>query len=70
MSDGGSGIPEAELDPVRSGAETDLQHGSGLGLWVVQWGTELLGSEIDFDTGPEGTTVSLTVPDRGDPAPE
>jgi signal transduction histidine kinase len=69
VSDDGPGIPEAELETIRAGQETDLQHTSGLGLWVVTWGATLLGAEVDFDAGPEGTTVTVALPDRSDGSP-
>jgi sensor histidine kinase regulating citrate/malate metabolism len=53
-----------------SGTETALQHGSGLGLWLVKWGTEIVGGSVSFDRNePTGTVVTATVPwgDRDDP---
>lgn len=41
-----------------------LEHGSGLGLWLVKWGTERLGGQIEF-TVEDGTTAILRLP----PAP-
>ena len=32
----GPGILQEELETLRDGEGTDLQHGSGLGLWVVR----------------------------------
>ena len=64
VTDTGPGIPEQELETLRDGEETDLQHGSGLGLWVVRWGTELLGAELTFETGEDGTAVTVLLPDR------
>ena len=61
VADAGPGIPDHELSPLRSGTETDLDHGSGLGLWVVQWGVDRLGGTVAFDTD-HGTTVLLTLP--------
>jgi len=63
VADDGPGVPEAELESVRSGTETALTHGSGLGLWVVRWGTRLLGADLAFDDpGTSGTTVTVTLP--------
>jgi signal transduction histidine kinase len=64
VTDTGPGIPEQELETLRDGEETDLRHGSGLGLWVVRWGTELLGAELTFETGEDGTAVTVLLPDR------
>jgi len=63
VSDDGPGIPEHELESLRSGEETALEHGSGLGLWLVRWGTMRLGGDVSFQTGPEGTEVRLTLPE-------
>jgi signal transduction histidine kinase len=64
VADDGPGIPPVELEPVRSGTETDLQHATGLGLWLIRWGTRSLGGAVEFEAGDDGTTVTLTVPDE------
>jgi len=66
VADDGPGIPEGELAVVRSGEETALDHGSGLGLWLVHWGTERIGAELAFETGEEGTTATLSLPTADD----
>ena len=45
----GSTIPEAELRAVEDGTETQLEHASGLRLWLVVWGTRQLGGSVTFD---------------------
>jgi signal transduction histidine kinase len=63
VEDDGPGIPEGELDAIRSTRETPLDHGSGLGLWLVVWGTRALDATVEFeDRDPEGTRVVLRVP--------
>jgi len=57
--DDGPGIPEYELGVVTAGEETPLEHGSGLGLWILQWGSRWLGADVDFETDDRGTTVRL-----------
>jgi signal transduction histidine kinase len=68
--DDGPGIPDGELAALVAGDETPLQHGSGLGLWLVRWGVDALGGELSFDDGPDGgavVTVRLpAVTDGGD----
>jgi signal transduction histidine kinase len=59
VADDGPGLPEAELEALRAGEETSLQHGSGFGLWVVKWGAELLGDDVTFDVDESGTTATL-----------
>lgn len=63
IADNGPGISDYQLSVLESETETDLQHGSGLGLWIIKWGIELAGGTIQFETnGVGGTTVSLEVP--------
>ena len=63
VSDNGPGIPDHELSVIKRGEESDLEHGSGLGLWTVVWGMATLGGEATFETPADGgTTVTLRVP--------
>lgn len=61
--DNGPGIPDHERRAIEQGVETPLEHGSGLGLWVVRWAIIRLGGEIDFERRePRGTAVVLRLP--------
>ena len=63
VADNGPGIDDYELNVLNAGTETALQHGSGLGLWLVKWGTELLGGSVSFEPNePTGTVVTATIP--------
>jgi signal transduction histidine kinase len=63
VADDGPGIPGAELDAIEAGEETDLQHGSGLGLWVVHWAVATLGGDASYaDREPRGTVATLRIP--------
>ncbi|WP_253738744.1 histidine kinase N-terminal 7TM domain-containing protein [Halohasta salina] len=62
VHDDGPGIPSHELEVLKEGEETDLEHGSGIGLWIVTWASAALGGEVDFETGPDGTTVTVQLP--------
>lgn len=62
VRDNGSGIPDHELAVIERGDETQLSHGSGLGLWIARWCTTALGGDIEFETGQDGTTVTVRVP--------
>ena len=62
IRDNGPGIPAHELQILDQGEETALEHGSGLGLWLVRWGVLRIGGETDFETDDDGTTVTLTLP--------
>jgi len=65
VADDGPGIPTAELDAIEAGEETDLQHGSGLGLWVVHWAVATLGGDVTYaDREPRGTAATLRLPIR------
>jgi signal transduction histidine kinase len=64
VHDEGPGIPDAEVDVLASGSESRLDHGSGIGLWIVEWSLRRIGGSVSFDRSAEGTTVRLSVPDR------
>jgi len=59
VSDDGPGIPETELDVLSRGYESSLEHGSGIGLWIVVWCLARLGGDVTFETDESGTTVTL-----------
>jgi len=61
ISDDGSGLPATERDVLDRGRETPLEHGSGLGLWLVNWSVTASGGSVSIDTG-DGTTVRIRVP--------
>lgn len=65
VRDNGPGLPDEEQAVLRTGEETQLQHSSGLGLWLVSWGTQLMGGSVSVtereqDAG--GTVVRLDIP--------
>jgi signal transduction histidine kinase len=63
VEDNGPGIPSDELDVLAAGREDPLQHGSGLGLWAVQWGVRRLGGDLEFAPNePRGAVVTVSVP--------
>ena len=59
IEDNGPGITEDEIETITTGEETQLEHSSGLGLWLVYWVVETSGGDISFETG-SGTTVTLS----------
>jgi PAS domain S-box-containing protein len=61
VADDGPGIPEHELAVLEAGEETDLEHSTGLGLWLANWATRRLGGDLTFQTD-DGTTATLTLP--------
>ena len=61
IADDGPGIPSHEISVLENAEETDLEHGSGLGLWLIKWGTESFGGTVSFDTH-DGTEVRIEFP--------
>ncbi|WP_169302454.1 sensor histidine kinase [Halorientalis salina] len=64
VGDDGPGIPDTERAIITGEQEiTQLEHGSGLGLWVVKAITESYGGSLSIET-PEsgGTNVTLSIP--------
>jgi PAS domain S-box-containing protein len=61
VADDGPGIPAPERRIVGAGPETDLEHGSGMGLWLVYWTVETSGGDLQFD-GDDGAAVRMTLP--------
>ena len=70
VEDDGAGILPGEVAFVESGRETALDHGSGLGLWFVNWVVTWYGGS--FQIGPverpgrPGTAATLRLPTVGD----
>jgi PAS domain S-box-containing protein len=60
ITDDGPGIPAQERDLVTGERDiTQLQHGSGLGLWAINWIVESFGGSLAFETPEEGSVVVL-----------
>jgi PAS domain S-box-containing protein len=63
VRDDGPGVPKQEREVLSEGEETSILHGSGLGLWLVNWVVTELGGDISIsDNDPRGSVVTLTVP--------
>ena len=63
VADKGPGLPAIEREALNGEGETPLQHGSGLGLWLVRFVAEQFGGRVAVaDREPTGTVVRLTVP--------
>ncbi len=63
VQDDGPGIPKQEQNVLREGRETALEHGSGLGLWLVYWVVKESGGTLGFDVREgEGTRVTMEFP--------
>lgn len=63
IADDGPGMDESEYGVIAEGTETPLEHASGLGLWLIHWGTQVAGGTVRFEENePTGTVVSVEVP--------
>lgn len=69
ISDSCPPIPEIELNALDESIEnTDVAHGTGVGLFVMKWCIESLGGELTFDRANSGNTVSLYLPPEEHPS--
>jgi len=68
VHDGGEGVPDSELAVLERGSETPLKHGSGLGLWLINWIVERSGGDLSFEH--DGTAVASVTLERGCPSSE
>lgn len=58
VADNGPGIPASEQRLITGDEEiTPLNHGSGLGLWLVKWIVEAYGGSLGIETPDDGGTV-------------
>ncbi|WP_232702529.1 sensor histidine kinase [Halobacterium wangiae] len=63
VRDDGPGIPAGERTVIASGSETPLEHGSGLGLWIVYWLVSRSNGTVSFDENePRGSAVTIRLP--------
>lgn len=62
FTDNGSGISSYERSVLERGEENPLEHGSGLGLWLIKWGTEVIGGKVKITNSKRGATVQVAVP--------
>ena len=62
VTDDGPGLPEQERAVLAGGRETPLEHGSGLGLWLVYWIVASLEGDLELPATETGTTVVVRLP--------
>jgi signal transduction histidine kinase len=64
VADDGPGIPERERAILTGGTETPLEHGRGIGLWMVNWTVTQLGGELALaENDPRGSVVTVRLHD-------
>ncbi|NHN63474.1 PAS domain-containing protein [Haloarcula sp. JP-Z28] len=62
VADNGFGLPDAEASVLRTGEETPLNHGQGIGLCMVRMIVKQVGGDVSVDVTQGGTEVTLHVP--------
>jgi|GEM_PF-1954926 len=62
IADNGPGLPPVERQVLRTAAETQLTHSTGLGLWLTNWIVRGSSGRIDVDCTAGGTTVVVELP--------
>jgi len=62
VADDGPGIARQERAVIEKGRETALEHGSGVGLWLVVWAVREYGGTVSFADRDDGTTVLVRLP--------
>lgn len=59
-------IPDIEITSLEGSEETPLQHGRGIGLWIVNWCVNALDGTVEF-TYDDGNVVTVTLPETDAP---
>ena len=63
VADDGPGMPANERAAIEAGTELPLTHGTGIGLWIMEWVTTSLGGEFTIaDNEPSGTVLEFQLP--------
>lgn len=62
IRDNGPGIPDRETGPIDRGAETPLDHASGVGLWLATWIVREVDGSLRFSETEDGTAVTVYLP--------
>ncbi|WP_299236374.1 histidine kinase N-terminal 7TM domain-containing protein [Natronomonas sp.] len=65
VRDDNAAISDLEIASIRAGDETPLQHGTGIGLWIVTWCLTALNGDLEFGYD-EGNVVTVSLPTAGD----
>jgi len=58
VADDGPGLPAMEAAVLSDDAETQLEHGSGLGLWLAHWVVQKSNGDLTFETRDTGGTLA------------
>jgi len=60
VEDNGYGIPQEEIDVVNSKQESSLEHGTGIGLWVIKLLVNHIGGTVSFVSSNSGTSIKIS----------
>lgn len=62
ITDNGDGLPDQELIPIRTSEEpSQLEHATGVDLWMANWFIDQFGGVLDAETSAAGTTFDITL---------
>lgn len=59
VEDDSGGLSEHELQVLRAGSETELEHSSGVGLWLIRWLVEYSDAELVVHRTDTGTIMGI-----------
>lgn len=62
IEDNGPGIPDLERTVLTEGAETPLEHSSGVGLWLTRWAVDAIRGKLTVAPTDSGTRAVVSVP--------
>jgi PAS domain S-box-containing protein len=67
IADNGPGLNEMEEIAMSGNIESELEHGSGLGLWMVNWLITKFGGSVTVNENePSGTEFTMKIPKSQD----
>ncbi|SFS98229.1 MEDS domain-containing protein [Halostagnicola kamekurae] len=59
---GGNQFPQAEFSAIVEGEETPLNHGDGVGLWIVHWIVDQSGGNLSIQSSQDETLFTISLP--------
>ncbi len=62
VEDTAGGLADHEIEVLRRGRERDLQHSTGVGLWLIRWLAEYSGAKLIVHRTDQGSLMGLTFP--------